>query len=102
MVVPFADVSQSQANDLVAAAEKGSMAEVESMLHLPQDPDLFGSDGSAALMYAAGAGHVEIVRLLLLLKADTGRGAAQRVRRSLVGASLQCTHAAQVMSRWSA
>ena len=30
--VPLADVSQTQADDLVAAAERGSVAEVESML----------------------------------------------------------------------
>ena len=38
--LPFADVSQSQVNDLAAAVERGSYATVESMLQLPQDPDL--------------------------------------------------------------
>ncbi|CAE7321596.1 ANKRD50 [Symbiodinium sp. KB8] len=66
VVLPLADVSQSQADDLVAAAERGSVDEVESMLQLPQDPDLLDSHGGrAALIYASYGGHLETVHLLL-------------------------------------
>ena len=63
--LPFADVSQSQVNDLAAAAERGSYATVESMLQLPQDPDLPDVNGCTALRRASHAGHLRIVRLLL-------------------------------------
>ena len=65
VLMPLADISQSQADDLVAAAERGSVAEVESMLQLPQDPNLLDSDGRAALVYASYEGHLETVQLLL-------------------------------------
>ncbi|CAE7357826.1 ANKRD17 [Symbiodinium sp. KB8] len=65
VLLPFADVSQSQVDDLVAAAERGCVAEVESMLHLPQDPDLRDFSGHTALMRASAAGNLEIVSLLL-------------------------------------
>ena len=65
VLLPLADVSQSRADDLAAAAEWGSVAEVESMLQLPQDPDLLDSHGRAALIYASYEGHLETVHLLL-------------------------------------
>ena len=60
VLLPFAVVSQSRANDLAAAAERGSAREVESMLQLPQDPDLPGLNGCTALRRASRAGRVEI------------------------------------------
>ena len=44
--------------------------QVESILQLPQDPNLLHSDGSRALILASEHGHVEIARLLLEAGAD--------------------------------
>eukprot|EP00439_Symbiodinium_sp_Y106_P036446 s295_g4.t1 len=65
VLLPFVDVSQAQINDLTAAASRGQMAGVESMLLRPQDPDLLDSNGCAALMAAAGQRYVKIVHMLL-------------------------------------
>ncbi|OLQ12301.1 Kinase D-interacting substrate of 220 kDa [Symbiodinium microadriaticum] len=72
VVLPFVDISPED-NALVAAASRGSMAEVESLLQLPQDPDLRDFwRGRTALFCACCEGHVEIVRLLLEAGANTG------------------------------
>ncbi|CAE7027929.1 ANKRD50 [Symbiodinium sp. KB8] len=65
VLLPFVEVSPSQADNLAAAAWRGSTAEVESMLQLPVDPDLTNKDGRTALMMASRGGHVDIVCLLL-------------------------------------
>ncbi|OLP80731.1 Ankyrin repeat domain-containing protein 17 [Symbiodinium microadriaticum] len=44
---------------------------VESMMQLPQDPDLFGTGQQPALMIASGKGHIDVVRLLLEAGGDT-------------------------------
>ena len=83
--VPLADVSQMQADDLVAAAERGSVAEVETMLqsyagHLKNvhllleagaNKEVADDVGHTALNTASCAGNVEIVRLLLEAGAKT-------------------------------
>ena len=58
VLLPFVEVSPSQADNLAAAAWRGSTAEVESMLQLPVDPDLTNKDGRTALMMASRGGHV--------------------------------------------
>eukprot|EP00439_Symbiodinium_sp_Y106_P001685 s1510_g1.t1 len=70
VVLPFTDVSQSQVENLVAAALSGSTTEVESMLQLPQDPDSLDYDGCTALLAASSRGHVDIVHLLLEASAN--------------------------------
>ncbi|CAE7458671.1 Kidins220 [Symbiodinium natans] len=66
VLVPFADVSRQQASDLPGAACQGWIAEVETMMQLPQDPDSVGVGERQALTVASEKGHVEVVRLLLL------------------------------------
>eukprot|EP00439_Symbiodinium_sp_Y106_P026511 s797_g3.t1 len=65
VLLPFAEVSEEQVQDLVSAASQGSTAEVKSRLQLPQDPDLYGEDYCTALMMASAGGHVEVASLLL-------------------------------------
>ena len=65
LLLPFAVVSQSRANDLAAAAERGSARKVESMLQLPQDSDIPDMNGCTASRRPSRAGRVGIVRLLL-------------------------------------
>eukprot|EP00439_Symbiodinium_sp_Y106_P061833 s1775_g9.t1 len=65
VLLTFGESSQEQAGDLVTAARHGSLAEVESMLQLPQDPNLFDSNGCRPIGLASYYGHVETVRLLL-------------------------------------
>ncbi|OLQ08964.1 Ankyrin repeat domain-containing protein 50 [Symbiodinium microadriaticum] len=65
VLLPFAEVSEEQVQDLVSAASQGSTAEVKSRLQLPQDPDLYGEDYCTALMMASAGGHVEVVSMLL-------------------------------------
>ncbi|CAE7747451.1 CFBP1 [Symbiodinium sp. KB8] len=74
VVLAFADVSQSDVDDLILHAEEGIMAEVESKLQLPLNPDSLNSSGFTALQMASGCGHVEIVKLLV------EAGAAKDVR----------------------
>eukprot|EP00439_Symbiodinium_sp_Y106_P031928 s195_g3.t2 len=71
VLLSFVDVPQQQADDLAAAASQGRTAEVESMLQLPQDPDLPDSGGRTAFMRAAVKGHVDVVRLLMEAGAKT-------------------------------
>ena len=71
VLMQFVDASEEQVIDLLRAAADGSLAEVESTLQLPQDPNLRRrSDGNTALMQASHAGHVEVVSLLLDADAD--------------------------------
>ena len=65
VLLPFVAVSEKQVDDLASAAWRGAMAEVESMLQLPVDPDLGNADGRTALMMASRGGHIDIVCLLL-------------------------------------
>ncbi|CAE7216287.1 ANKRD1 [Symbiodinium sp. KB8] len=65
VVVDFAEVSQSEVDDLSQHAADGIMAEVESKLQLPANPDSLNEYGLAALHRASQCGHAEIVRLLV-------------------------------------
>ncbi|CAE7876403.1 ANKRD50 [Symbiodinium sp. KB8] len=70
VVLTFSDVSEGQAEKLAAAASQGSFSEVESMMQLPQDPDLIGTAEQPPVVIAAAGGHVEVLRLLLEAGAD--------------------------------
>ncbi|CAE7366960.1 unnamed protein product [Symbiodinium natans] len=70
VLLSFAGTSQTQANDLVAAARAGSVDKVEAMLRLPQDPNLADEDDRRPILEASGGGHVEVVRLLVEAGAD--------------------------------
>eukprot|EP00439_Symbiodinium_sp_Y106_P051641 s344_g6.t2 len=74
VLMQFVDASEEQVIELLQAAAEGSLAEVESRLQLPQDPDSTTANGSTALMQASYAGHVEVVSLLL--DAGTDKNAA--------------------------
>ena len=74
VLLNFAEVSQEQVDDFVKAAYHCSMAEVESKLRLPQDPDLSRKEGVTALMAASYGGRVEVVSLLLEAGADPNLG----------------------------
>ncbi|CAE7945673.1 ANKRD50, partial [Symbiodinium sp. KB8] len=65
VLLTFADVSQRQVDELAAAALQGSLSEVESLMQLPQDPDLIVFGQQPALTIASFQGYVEVVRLLL-------------------------------------
>ncbi|CAE7218479.1 ANKRD50, partial [Symbiodinium microadriaticum] len=60
-------VSQAQADALAAAADQGKLAEVESMLQLPQDPDLPDSYGLKPLGRAAFEAWIAKGRMLNFL-----------------------------------
>jgi ankyrin repeat protein len=65
--------------NLVAAVKDGDAAEVERLLNSGADPDFVGSKGAVALPMAAGAGDLEIVRLLLAAGADVNSGMDVRI-----------------------
>ena len=72
VVLPFVSASQQQELELITAARDGQLAEVESILCRPQEPDVLNIDfqNRRPLDAASSAGHAEIVRLLLEAKAD--------------------------------
>ena len=65
VLLPLADITQDQANKVVAAARNGTIVKVEQMLHKGCDPNLLDSQGRSVLLCASSAGHVDIVSLLL-------------------------------------
>ncbi|OLP82369.1 Ankyrin repeat domain-containing protein 17 [Symbiodinium microadriaticum] len=68
VLLTFVESSQERVDDLGSAAGDGR--QVESMLQLPQDPNLFDSHGYRPLGRASFSGHIETVRLLLQAGAD--------------------------------
>ena len=65
VLLQYVDAWEEQVNDLLQAADEGSLAEIESRQRLPQDPNLRRhSDGATALRMASEAGHVGVVSLL--------------------------------------
>ncbi|CAE7632510.1 ANK3 [Symbiodinium sp. CCMP2456] len=75
VLLTFADVSEEAVEDLNDAAREGSVAKVQSMLQLPQDPDLLDKFGSTALHWASHDGQVVVVLLLLEAGSDVNFGA---------------------------
>ena len=90
VLLNFAEVSQEQVYDFVAAAYHGRRAEVESKLQLPQDPDLMRTEGVTALMAASYGGRVEVVSLLLEARADTNLGNPDGDLHALIQACHGC------------
>ncbi|CAE7942505.1 unnamed protein product [Symbiodinium sp. KB8] len=70
VLLPHSDATETQVVELVTAAAKGSTTEVETMLRLPQNPNIVGSQGRSALTAASHEGNVEVLRLLLEAGAD--------------------------------
>eukprot|EP00439_Symbiodinium_sp_Y106_P053888 s269_g7.t1 len=70
VLLNFPEDSDIWGDNLTATASAGSPIEVESLLQLPQDPDLRDREGDTALMSASYHGHIEVVRLLLEAGAD--------------------------------
>ena len=74
VLLPFADASEEQEQELISAADLGQVSFLEEILQRPQNPNkLVRGHGGAlrtALGVAADRGHTEIVRLLLEASAD--------------------------------
>ncbi|OLQ06164.1 Ankyrin repeat domain-containing protein 50 [Symbiodinium microadriaticum] len=70
VLVPYLTASETQADELLSAAEYGSASEVEAILNRPQHPDGTDEDGRSPLHHASQRGDVAIVRLLLEAGAD--------------------------------
>ena len=75
VLLPCEVSSQERKFDMLAAAARGGVIEVESMLHEAMDPDL-ALFGLTPLYAAAHDGHVQVVDLLLEAQAmaDTDKG----------------------------
>ncbi|CAE7226718.1 ANKHD1, partial [Symbiodinium sp. CCMP2456] len=65
VVLDFVDVSLRQVKALIRAAKSAKLSEVESMLQLPQDPNLISRSGETALAHAVAKNHLEIARVLV-------------------------------------
>jgi ankyrin repeat protein len=60
------------APSLCAAAEHGDLKAVRRLLDNGSDPDETDARGSSAIMYAAGGGNLEVVRVLMARGAKVG------------------------------
>eukprot|EP00435_Cladocopium_sp_Y103_P009022 s183_g2.t1 len=78
VIVPFVTHDPERIGELNYAAHYHNEMKVEEMLQLPLDPNHDDFDGWTALCYAAEAGAVEIVGLLLEAKADVERPGCER------------------------
>ncbi|CAE7033669.1 KIDINS220 [Symbiodinium sp. CCMP2592] len=65
VVLDFANVSPRKVEKLIRAARSAKLSKVESMLQLPQDPNLTSQSGKTALASAVSANHLEIARVLV-------------------------------------
>ncbi|CAE7724725.1 Ankrd17 [Symbiodinium sp. CCMP2592] len=74
VLLPFAESTQEQMDELAEAARGGRQADVEGMLQRPQDPNRLGVvdavELEAPLVLATLEGHMEVVSLLLEAKAN--------------------------------
>ncbi|CAE7792655.1 Ankyrin-3 [Symbiodinium microadriaticum] len=71
ILLPFAEASEDDIDDLIGASDGGSVEGVEAVLNRPQNPDAMNSKrGFSALGRAADLGHVEVAQLLLEAGAD--------------------------------
>ncbi|CAE7232853.1 Ank3 [Symbiodinium sp. CCMP2456] len=71
ILLPFAEASEEDIDDLIGASDGGSVEGVEAVLNRPQNPDAMNSKrGFSALGRAADLGHVEVAQLLLEAGAD--------------------------------
>ncbi|CAE6926538.1 Ank3 [Symbiodinium sp. CCMP2592] len=71
ILLPFAEASEEDIDDLIGASDGGSVEGVETVLNRPQNPDAMNSKrGFSALGRAADLGHVEVAQLLLEASAD--------------------------------
>ncbi|CAE7781432.1 NEK1 [Symbiodinium sp. CCMP2592] len=87
LLLSFREVSEEQVQALLAACEKGSIAQVESMLQLPQDPDLGDATGLRPLLKAADRNRFEVAQLLLEAGADPNAGNKIRITALIIAAS---------------
>lgn len=65
VVLDFVSVSLQQVEKLIGAATFAKLSKVESMLQLPQDPNLTSPSGETALANAVAENHLEIARVLV-------------------------------------
>ncbi|CAE7251444.1 KIDINS220 [Symbiodinium sp. CCMP2592] len=65
VVLDFVNVSLQQVEELIGAATSARLSEVESMLQLPQDPNLADQSGWTALAHAVYENHLGIARVLV-------------------------------------
>eukprot|EP00439_Symbiodinium_sp_Y106_P078991 s49_g17.t1 len=87
LLLNFREVSEEQVQALLAACEKGSIAQVESLLQLPQDPDLGDANGLRPLLEAADRNRFEVAKLLLEAGADPNVGNRIRITALIIAAS---------------
>ncbi|CAE7838754.1 ANKRD50 [Symbiodinium sp. CCMP2592] len=58
ILIPYVQASQLEANELAAAAAKGSLPQVEAKLQKPQDPNVDNTSGSSPLGLATACAHL--------------------------------------------
>ncbi|CAE7871385.1 unnamed protein product, partial [Symbiodinium microadriaticum] len=93
LTLPFSEASDTQRDRLYEASGSGPAAEVESLLHVPADPDTVDVEldmlPGSPLMSASSLGRLDVVKLLLEAKAQVdltdGSGATALIYAAING-----------------
>ena len=64
LLISIPAIAQDINSELIEAAKNGDTVSIKALLDAGADVNVKGEDGYTALMFAANAGHTEIVELL--------------------------------------